>query len=106
MTEAGEVQVTIKAKGKQRKKLKKAGKVTLTANVTFTATGGEPNAETKKVGGKTVVHKRVRSGASRARTGDLVLARDALSQLSYGPRTPIVLGTIEGSPLQRADRVL
>ena len=49
VTEAGEVQVTIKAKGKQRKKLKKAGKVTVTANVTFTATGGEPNTETKKV---------------------------------------------------------
>src|SRR3954449_9708837 len=26
------------------------------------------------------------SGASRARTGDIVPARDALSQLSYGPR--------------------
>jgi len=32
------------------------------------------------------------NGASRDRTGDLLLAKQALSQLSYGPRIP--LGTV------------
>ncbi len=30
--------------------------------------------------------KQLRDGASRDRTGDLLLAKQALSQLSYGPR--------------------
>ncbi len=35
------------------------------------------------------------SGASRARTGDLVPARDALSQLSYGPARAKCSGEFE-----------
>jgi hypothetical protein len=36
----------------------------------------------------------VRSGASRARTGDLVSATHALSQLSYGPRKGMISGKV------------
>ncbi len=36
--------------------------------------------------GKTKARKRAFSGASRARTGDLLAASQTLSQLSYGPR--------------------
>ena len=39
-------------------------------------------------------------GANRSRTGDLLRARQALSQLSYGP--PIACRRCEGEPLMRA----
>ncbi len=49
ITGAGTVRITIKAKGKQRKKLTKTGRVTVKAKITFTATGGNANTETKTV---------------------------------------------------------
>ena len=49
ITGAGTVRITIKAKGKQRKKLTKTGRVTVKAKITFTATGGSANTETKTV---------------------------------------------------------
>ena len=36
-------------------------------------------------------------GANRDRTGDLLLAKQALSQLSYGPFCPEFIGLIEGA---------
>src|SRR4051794_16695296 len=48
-------------------------------------------------------HARPGSGASRDRTGDLGLAKPALSQLSYGPRSDSsVLGVGSGSRALRA----
>ena len=38
------------------------------------------------------------SGASRDRTGDLLLAKQALSQLSYGPRRQMVGGPVYRRP--------
>jgi hypothetical protein len=46
---AGTVQLVIKAKGKQARKLKKKGKVGLKAKITYTPTGGDPATQTKKL---------------------------------------------------------
>src|SRR5262249_23944366 len=45
------------------------------------------------------------NGANRDRTGDLLLAKQALSQLSYGPRSPILgrswaLRTFRAEPME------
>ena len=45
----GTVKLTVRAKGKSAKALKRKGKVKLKVNVTFTPTGGAPNTETKDV---------------------------------------------------------
>ena len=46
---AGETTLTVKPKGKAKKKLKKKGKAKLKATVTFTPTGGSPNAQDKTI---------------------------------------------------------
>ena len=46
---AGEVDLTVKAKGKARKQLNNKGKANVTAEVTFTPDGGSPNTEDKKI---------------------------------------------------------
>jgi hypothetical protein len=48
-TGAGEVDLLVKAKGKARKKLKKKGKAKVAVEVTFTPTGGDPNAQSDSV---------------------------------------------------------
>ena len=48
-TAAGALKLPVKAKGKRAKRLRKRGKAKLKAAVTFTPTGGEPNAKTKPV---------------------------------------------------------
>jgi hypothetical protein len=45
----GTVKLTIRAKGKARKKLKNTGKAKLKLTVTFTPTGGDANSHTKKI---------------------------------------------------------
>ncbi len=44
-----QVSVTIKPRGKAKKRLAKRGKLTLKATITFTPTGGSANSETKRV---------------------------------------------------------
>ena len=46
---AGTVKLTVKARGKAKKALKKKGKLNVRASVTFTPTGGQPITETTKV---------------------------------------------------------
>jgi hypothetical protein len=46
---AGVVNLTIKAKGKTRKKLNQAGKASVAPKVTFTPTGGDANSESRKL---------------------------------------------------------
>ena len=46
---AGKVKLVIKAKGKQKKKLKQNGKVGVKPKITFTPTGGEPATRTQKL---------------------------------------------------------
>jgi DNA-binding beta-propeller fold protein YncE len=46
---AGPVKLKIRARGKARKRLKRSGKAKLTADVTYTPTGGEPNTLSKKI---------------------------------------------------------
>ena len=46
---AGPAQFLIKAKGKQRKKLKTTGKVKLNVAITYTPTGGDPSTQSAKV---------------------------------------------------------
>lgn len=46
---AGQVALTIKAKGKKRKKLNRNGKVTVTPQITYTPTGGSPGTQSWKV---------------------------------------------------------
>jgi hypothetical protein len=46
---AGTIQLTVKAKGKAAKKLKKKGKLKAGAVVTFTPTGGDPSAQTRSL---------------------------------------------------------
>jgi hypothetical protein len=48
-TAAREVELPVKAKGKGSKKLRERGKLKLTAQVTFTPTGGTPNTQAKKL---------------------------------------------------------
>jgi hypothetical protein len=45
----GSAKVKIKAKGKKRRALDETGKVNLAAKVTYTPTGGDPSARTRKV---------------------------------------------------------
>lgn len=45
----GTVNLTVKPKGKTRKKLNSTGKATVNVKITFTPTGGTPNAVTKKI---------------------------------------------------------
>jgi hypothetical protein len=47
--QAGTVKLKLAAKGKQRKKLRAKGQVRLKPTITFTPTGGDPNAQTTKV---------------------------------------------------------
>ena len=46
---AGHVKLLIKAKGNAKKKLKKKGKAKVKIKVTFTPTGGDPNAQSKTI---------------------------------------------------------
>jgi hypothetical protein len=46
---AGEVKLLIRAKGKKKRKLNRAGKVTLKLNLTFTPTGGDPSTQARKL---------------------------------------------------------
>jgi hypothetical protein len=46
---AGDVTLKVKTTGKKRKKLRRKGKAKVTADVTFTPTGGTPNTESTKV---------------------------------------------------------
>jgi hypothetical protein len=46
---AGSAQLLIKAAGKKKRKLNKAGKVKLTVVVTYTPTNGDPNTESVEV---------------------------------------------------------
>jgi hypothetical protein len=46
---AGQAQLLIKAKGKKKRKLNETGKVKLNVAVTYTPTGGAPNAQSVKV---------------------------------------------------------
>lgn len=46
---AGDVTVKIKATGKKKSKLNASGKVSVTADVTFTPTGGDPVTQSQKV---------------------------------------------------------
>jgi hypothetical protein len=48
-TGPGIVKLLVKAKGKAKKKLKKTGKAKVTANVTFTPTGGDPSTKSETV---------------------------------------------------------
>jgi hypothetical protein len=47
---AGTVKLTIKSKGKARRKLNRRGRVSIKVKVTFTPTGGDPNTQQKKLG--------------------------------------------------------
>jgi hypothetical protein len=49
LTAPGAVKLKIAAKGKQLRKLNKSGKVKVAAKVTFTPTGGDPRARSKKL---------------------------------------------------------
>jgi hypothetical protein len=42
------VKLRIRAKGKEKRKLNRGGKVKLKGNVTFTPTGGDPNSQSKR----------------------------------------------------------
>jgi len=46
---ASQVTLTLKAKGKTKKKLKRKGKAKVTAEVTFTPTGGSANTDERKL---------------------------------------------------------
>jgi hypothetical protein len=46
---AGPAQLTIRAKGKKRKKLNEAGKVKLNVAITYTPTGGDPSTQPRKL---------------------------------------------------------
>jgi hypothetical protein len=46
---AGRVRLLVKAKGKPKHKLNRTGKVKLTAKVTYTPTGGDPNTKSKRI---------------------------------------------------------
>ena len=45
----GTVQLTIRAKGKKKRKLNETGKVTLTPAITYTPTGGDASTQSRKV---------------------------------------------------------
>ena len=45
----GSVRVTIRAKGKKKRKLKNIGKVKVKPKITYTPTGGAPNTQSRKV---------------------------------------------------------
>lgn len=46
---AGEVELLIKAKGKKKRKLNETGKVKVSFGVTYTPTGGDPSAQSRKL---------------------------------------------------------
>ena len=45
----GPVKVTIRAKGKKKRKLNETGKVKLNVAITYTPTGGSPSTDSTKV---------------------------------------------------------
>jgi len=47
--DAGEATLTVKAKGKAKKKLSSKGKAKVAADVTYTPDGGQPNTQTASV---------------------------------------------------------
>lgn len=49
VTAPGTMTLTIRAKGKKKRKLNKTGKVRVKPNITFTPTGGNPTTESKKL---------------------------------------------------------
>jgi hypothetical protein len=49
VTAPGDVKLIIRAKGKKKRKLNETGKVKVMATITFTPTGGDPNAQSRKL---------------------------------------------------------
>jgi hypothetical protein len=49
VTAPGDVKLTIRAKGKKLRKLNDTGKVNVTPKITYTPTGGDPSAQSKKL---------------------------------------------------------
>ncbi len=45
----GDVQLTIKAKGKEKRKLNETGKVSVKPTITYTPTGGDPSTQSRKL---------------------------------------------------------
>jgi hypothetical protein len=46
---AGTVKLTIRARGRAKRKLRRTGAVTVTARITFTPRGGSPQGKSKRV---------------------------------------------------------
>lgn len=76
VTAPGEVKLTIRAKGKKKRKLSKTGMVTVKPRITYTPTGGDPSTQSRKLRLK---KKRsippTRAAATVARDVDLPSAR-------------------------------
>src|SRR3989337_1539509 len=70
--------------------------------IRFTSSGLLKSSRTKRIAERlrSAMHSaHVPGGANRDRTGDLLLAKQALSQLSYGPRgAPLVVGLVGVEP--------
>jgi hypothetical protein len=49
VTAPGDVKLTIRAKGKKKRKLNATGKVTVTPTITYTPTGGDPSTQSRKL---------------------------------------------------------
>jgi hypothetical protein len=49
VTAPGDVKLTIRAKGKQKRKLNDTGKVTVKPRITYTPTGGDPSTQSRKL---------------------------------------------------------
>lgn len=49
VTAPGDVKLTIRAKGKKKRKLNETGKVKVKPKITFTPTGGDPNTQSRKL---------------------------------------------------------
>jgi hypothetical protein len=49
VTAPGDVKLTIRAKGKKKRKLNDTGKVTVKPNITYTPTGGDPSTQSRKL---------------------------------------------------------